>query len=75
MEKGELFYTDMSNDKLLHLKAELEKRYKELQSMEIKIDMTKGKPSRRQLDLSMGMMKTLDISSIYISEDGRDCRN
>lgn len=75
MEKGELFYTDMSNDKLLHLKVELEKRYKELQSMEIKIDMTKGKPSRRQLDLSMGMMKTLDISSNYISEDGRDCRN
>ena len=32
MEKRELFYTDMSNDKLLQLKAELEKRYKELQS-------------------------------------------
>ncbi|HIS56439.1 MAG TPA: aminotransferase class I/II-fold pyridoxal phosphate-dependent enzyme, partial [Candidatus Fimimorpha excrementavium] len=39
------------------------------------LDMSRGKPSAEQLDLSMGMMDVLNSSSDLTCEDGTDCRN
>ncbi|MBQ8092659.1 MAG: aminotransferase, partial [Clostridia bacterium] len=39
------------------------------------LDMSRGKPSQEQLDLSMAMMDVLDSSSDLTCEDGTDCRN
>lgn len=68
-------YQEMSNDELLALKAELEVTYKAFQGKGLKLDMSRGKPSAEQLDLSMGMMDVLNSSTNLKCEAGIDCRN
>lgn len=68
-------YQDMSKEELLALKADLEAKYQEFQGKGLKLDMSRGKPSTEQLDLSMGMMDVLNGSSDLKCEAGIDCRN
>ncbi|MDO4842422.1 MAG: aminotransferase class I/II-fold pyridoxal phosphate-dependent enzyme [Phoenicibacter congonensis] len=51
---------------------ELQKKYEELKALNLNIDMTRGKPSTRQLGLSERLMH-IDIS--YTSKDNFDIRN
>ena len=53
-------YKDRSKEELLQEKSQLEAQYKEFQGKDLKLDMSRGKPSVEQLDLSMGMMDVLD---------------
>ena len=55
-------------------RAELMARYQGFQSRNLQIDMTRGKPSPEQLDLSMGMLACVDADH-YQTRDGVDCRN
>lgn len=68
-------FIEMSREELLDLKSELESRYNEKKALGLNLDMSRGKPSATQLDLSMGILDVLDSSSALISEDGTDCRN
>ena len=68
-------YKDRSKEELLQLKSELEAAYKEFQGKGLKLDMSRGKPSIAQLDLSMGMMDVLDCFTDLRCETGIDCRN
>ncbi len=68
-------YAEMTREELLELKKKLKAEYKEYQSKELKLDMSRGKPSIEQLDLSMGMMDVLGSDSDLTCEDGTDCRN
>jgi len=68
-------YQSMSKDELVQLKAELEAKYKEFQGKGLKLDMSRGKPSKEQLDLSMEMMDVLNSSTDLVTEEGTDCRN
>ena len=43
--------------------------------MELQLDMSRGKPCREQLDISMGMMDALYSTADLSSEDGTDVRN
>ena len=54
---------------------ELKKKYEEFKARNLKLDMSRGKPSKQQLDLSMKLFDVLDSSSDYKDEDGFDCRN
>jgi DNA-binding transcriptional MocR family regulator len=54
-------------------RAKLMARYQEFQSRNLQIDMTRGKPSPEQLDLSMEMLTV--SADHYQTEDGVDCRN
>ena len=49
-------YHEMSREELLALKSELDAQYKEYQAKGLTLDMSRGKPSAEQLDISMGMM-------------------
>ncbi len=49
--------------------------YKQFQSMSLSLNMSRGKPSVQQLDLSMGMMDILSSDSDLTCDDGTDCRN
>ena len=68
-------YREMSKEELLALKAELDAKYSEAKALDLHLDMSRGKPSAEQLDLSMGMMDVLDSFTDLKCEAGIDCRN
>ena len=68
-------YQEMTREELLQEKKSLEAAYKKYASGALKLDMSRGKPSAEQLDLSMGMMDVLVSESDLNCEDGTDCRN
>ena len=68
-------YTEMSKEELKEELASLEEEYKRFQAMNLKLDMSRGKPSKEQLDISMGMMDALNSQVDLTCEDGTDCRN
>ncbi len=68
-------YSQLSREKLTALKSDLEKQFEEVKGKGLKLDMSRGKPSKEQLDLSNGMMDVLTSQSDLVSSDGVDCRN
>lgn len=68
-------FAEMTKDELLEMRKELSTRYKEFQSKDLRLDMSRGKPSVEQLDLSMGLMDVLSSDDDLTCEDGTDCRN
>lgn len=68
-------YKDLSKDELKALKKELNRKFEEVKAKGLKLDMSRGKPSTEQLNLSMGMMDVLTSSSDLVCEEGVDCRN
>lgn len=68
-------YKDLSREELLELKKELEVEFEDVKGKGLKLDMSRGKPSKAQLDLSMGMMDVLNGDSDLVCEEGVDCRN
>lgn len=63
-------YAEMSREELLSEKASLEERYNEFKARGLKLDMSRGKPCKEQLDLSVALNDVTD----YIS-NGVDVRN
>ena len=68
-------YNDMSKEELLVLKESLNKEYAEAKAKGLALDMSRGKPSAKQLDVSLGLLDTINSSSDLKSLDGTDCRN
>ena len=68
-------YQNLSKEQLLALKSELEASYEEKKALNLQLDMSRGKPSPSQLDVSLGLMDALNSNSVLKSEDGTDCRN
>lgn len=68
-------YKELSKEELLKEKEALEKEYEEVKKKGLKLDMSRGKPSAAQLDLSMGLMDVLNSSTDLKGEEGVDCRN
>lgn len=65
-----MLYSEMTREQLLEEKAINEKRYNEFKAKNLKLDMSRGKPSKEQLDLSMDMLDCDD----YV-DGGVDLRN
>jgi len=65
--------TKLSKKELEELKLKLNEQYKEVLSKNLKLDMSRGKPSSEQLSLSNGILSSVDND--YISKDGFDIRN
>ena len=68
-------YAQRTKEELQQLKKELEKQYEDAKGKGLKLDMSRGKPSAAQLDLSMGIMDVLTSESVLKTEAGLDCRN
>ena len=68
-------YTEMTAEELTAELASLKAQYKKEQALGLHLDMSRGKPCKEQLDLSMGMMDVLNSDSDLTCEDGTDCRN
>ena len=52
-------YADLTKEELMELKKSLKAQYKAMQAKDLKLDMSRGKPSQEQLDISMGLMDVL----------------
>ena len=61
-------YSEMTKEELLELKRDLSDQYREFQGKNLTLDMSRGKPSAEQLDLSMGMMDVLDSNADLVCE-------
>jgi len=68
-------YSELSKEELLELKEGLEAQFAEVKAKNLKLDMSRGKPSAEQLNLSMEMMDVLTSRSNLACEEGVDCRN
>ena len=68
-------YKEMSKEELVSLKEELEGKFEEVKSKGLKLDMSRGKQSTAQLDMTMSIMNVFDSDSVLKTEDGIDCRN
>ncbi|SDN36306.1 aminotransferase class I/II-fold pyridoxal phosphate-dependent enzyme [Acetanaerobacterium elongatum] len=60
---------------ILELKKQWESQYSEMKAAGLKLDMSRGKPSSSQLDISNGIFDCLSSSDVMKAEDGTDCRN
>ncbi len=68
-------YKDRSREELLQEKELLEAKFQEIKGTGLKLDMSRGKPSEAQLNLSMGMMDVLNSTTDLRCSVGVDCRN
>ena len=56
-------YREMSKDELTEQQAELTKQFEDAKGMGLKLDMSRGKPTSAQLDMTMGLMDVLNSDS------------
>ena len=68
-------YKDRSREELLQEKELLEAKFQEIKGKGLKLDMSRGKPSEAQLNLSMGRMDVLNSTTDLRCSVGVDCRN
>lgn len=68
-------YKNMSREELLQLQMELSAAYEDAKGKGLKLDMSRGKPSAAQLNLSMEMLNVLNSESDCKAENGTECRN
>ncbi len=69
------YYSQQSKEDLLALKSELEAKFEEKKACGLQLDMSRGKPSTSQLDISLGLLDVLTSKSGFLASDGIDCRN
>ena len=67
-------YKTFSKEQLLEEQKTLMSEYQKVKEMGISLDMSRGKPGKEQLDLSMGMIDALSEDNL-VGEEGVDCRN
>lgn len=68
-------YMDMSPEDRMNELEQQRENYRALQELNLKLDMSRGKPSAAQLDLSTPMLSELQSAEDCFSENGLDCRN
>ncbi len=66
--------SELSREDLTELHAQQTAAYEELVGRGLKLDLTRGKPSAAQLDLSNELL-TLPGAGVYADQAGVDCRN
>ena len=68
-------YNTLSKEQLNEELVKLKEEYAKILESDISLDMSRGKPSNAQLELSMEMMDVLKGNSDLKCETGVDCRN
>ncbi len=68
-------YEMMSDEALKSEQAKLLKEYEDIKARGLSLDLSRGKPSRAQLDLMTDMLTVLSKDEDCFAENGFDCRN
>lgn len=66
-------FANVDRDQLLALKPEVQQKYEDFKAKNLKLDLTRGKPSSEQLDFSIDLL-SLPGENFYTA-DGTDTRN
>ena len=66
-------FDELSTDQLQALRDDLRSAYASLKDAGLKLDLTRGKPSAEQLDLSVGLLSL--PGDDFRAADGTDTRN
>ncbi len=69
-----MLYTAMDKAQLEREESALLSAYDVFKARGLRLDMSRGKPETRQLDLSVGMLRSFDDGD-FCSESGQDVRN
>lgn len=64
----------MNKEQLLNEKEELLKQYNHFKSLNLQLDMSRGKPSKAQLDISDELFTLVESGNTFTA-DGTECRN
>lgn len=67
-------YHSLSKSRLLEIANQVEQKIQTIKQQQLSLDMTRGKPSEAQLDLSLPMLSVVG-SDNYIAQGNVDCRN
>jgi DNA-binding transcriptional MocR family regulator len=68
-------YSQMNAEQQQALLANLKAEYAAWCDKKLALDLSRGKPSAAQLDLTNGMLNCLDNAALCRAESGMDCRN
>lgn len=68
-------YKNMSRGELEQLQKELSAAYEDAKKKGLKLDMSRGKPSAEQLELSKEMLDVVSSESDCMTKEGIECRN
>lgn len=68
-------YYEMSKEELAEQKSKLEMEYETLKRRNLSLDLSRGKPSAKQLDIVEPMLSCVTTSEDCFAENGTDCRN
>src|ERR1700677_1571547 len=67
-------FAQLSSEDIARVRQQTQHSYDALKAKGLKLNLTRGKPSSAQLDLSVELL-SLPGSARYIAEDKTDCRN
>lgn len=70
-----MIYEQMTEQELKKEHEHLLEVYADFKAQDLRLDISRGKPSVEQLDISMPMMDVLSSDVDYLSESGMDTRN
>ena len=73
--EAKMEFQKMSRNDLEEIYEALQNKYKEIKSKNLQLDMSRGKPSPEQLDLSADILGCVNSESGCKTEKGFDCRN
>lgn len=69
------FYNELTEKELQTEREKVLADYRRFLSMKLSLDMSRGKPDRRQIDLSQDLLSAIRTPEDCFSETGLDCRN
>ena len=70
-----MLYSQMNAAELRELYSKLNEEYAAIKAKNLSLDLSRGKPGAKQLDLLQGMLDCISSSSDCRTMDGFDCRN
>ena len=68
-------FCEMSKENIIDLYNDAKREYNEIQALNLKLNMARGKPSAAQLDLALGVLEALRARSEFANSKGEDSRN
>lgn len=67
--------TAMENEQIRKINREAAQQYENFKELKLNLNMARGKPCAKQLDLALGVLEALHARSEFANSNGDDCRN